>query len=103
MLMYGGSGPRSHAMAIAGAQPSTLWALDLRTFKWEVVQQQKGQVPLPRDDHTAVVFDGRDMIVFGGFVDGGERTNETYIYSIKDNKWERIEAGRVLLLLISDR
>ena len=51
-------------------------------------------MPLPRDDHTAVVHDGREMIVFGGFVDGGERTNETYIYIIKDNKWEILEAGK---------
>jgi N-acetylneuraminic acid mutarotase len=47
-------------------------------------------MPLPRDDHTAVIYDGREMIVFGGFVDGSERTNDVYIYNLKENKWEKV-------------
>lgn len=89
--MFGGSGPRS---AAAGPQ-QLLWILDLKNFKWEPMLMQKGSMPLPRDDHTAVIYEGREMVVFGGFVDGSERTNDVYIYNIKDNKWEKVDTGRV--------
>jgi N-acetylneuraminic acid mutarotase len=49
----------------------------------------RGDVPRSRDDHTAVVYDG-SMVVFGGFVEGSERTNEIYRYYFRDNRWERI-------------
>jgi hypothetical protein len=43
--------------------------------------------PLTRDDHSAVNFNDQAMIVFGGFVDGGERTNELWSYSYEANRW----------------
>jgi hypothetical protein len=63
--------------------------------------------PLTRDDHSAVNFNDQAMIVFGGFVDGGERTNELWSYSymrgtggtklsLKENA---PRLGRLLILL----
>lgn len=52
-------------------------------MKWEPIipiGPAKDQ-PLTRDDHTAVNYNDQAMIVFGGFVDGGERTNELWSYS----------------------
>ena len=31
------------------------------------------------------------MVIFGGFINGGERTNSLYRYFFKDNKWEKIQ------------
>lgn len=46
-------------------------------------------MPLARDDHTAVVYEG-SMVIFGGFTSDGERSNDLYRYHFKDNKWERV-------------
>jgi N-acetylneuraminic acid mutarotase len=56
-------------------------------MKWEIINP-RGDIPLTRDDHTALIYEG-SMVIFGGFVDG-ERTNAMYRYYFKDNKWEKI-------------
>lgn len=30
------------------------------------------------------------MVVFGGFVEGGERTNDIWMYYITENRWEKV-------------
>jgi N-acetylneuraminic acid mutarotase len=35
------------------------------------------------------VYDG-SIVIFGGFLNDGERTNDIYRYYIKDNKWELV-------------
>ena len=42
-----------------------------------------------REDHTAVIYEGA-MVVFGGFLPNGERSNDIYMYYFKENKWEKI-------------
>ena len=75
--------------------PSYFYTLDLRSYKWEVVNS-RGEVPERRDDHTAIFYDN-SMVIFGGFIEGAERTNSLYRYYFKDNKWEKIQ------VLCSDR
>ena len=58
------------------------------TKKWEVI---KSQGPSSRDDHTAVAYEG-SMIVFGGYLESGERTNEVWRYHFKEGKWEIVVA-----------
>lgn len=53
MYLYGGSGPRSKQSDV---EPPSLWSLDLKTFKWDVING-RGEMPLTRDDHSAVVHD----------------------------------------------
>lgn len=55
MYLYGGSGPRSKAQM--ELDMPTLWSLDLKSYRWEALIA-RGEVPLGRDDHTAVVYDG---------------------------------------------
>lgn len=65
--------------------------MDLKALRWEVINS-RGEIPLTRDDHTAVLYEG-SMVIFGGFVMGsgtGERTNDIYRYHFKDNKWEKV-------------
>ena len=77
---YGGSN--------AGMESRQLYALDLRTFKWEKLHA-KGDVPEDRDEHSAVL-DGATMVIFGGFCDLG-RSNEIFKYYFDDNRWEKIK------------
>ena len=57
-------------------------------MKWEAINS-RGEVPSSRDDHTAVLYE-ESMVIFGGFMPEGERTNSMYRYYFKDNKWEKI-------------
>ena len=93
MYMFGGSGPRVPGQSLPdGTLPAT-WTLDLLSMKWEpiVPRGEPDQQPLTRDDHTAVNYNDQAMIIFGGFVDGGERTNELWSYSFAENKWNQIK------------
>jgi hypothetical protein len=85
MYLFGGSGPRSNSEV-------PLWQLDLGKMRWDPVSPRSEQNPLTRDDHSAVVIQDQFMVVFGGFVDGGERTNEMWRYTFASNRWEKIKA-----------
>ena len=63
--------------------------LDLKSFKWDLVNA-RGDLPPSRDDHTAVFYEN-SMLIFGGFIQNGERTNSIYRYFFKDNKWEKVQ------------
>ena len=66
------------------------FALDLKSFKWEILKCS-GNVPITRDEHTAVVY-GDAMYVFGGYVNGS-RTDELYKFTFRDQKWECLICG----------
>jgi N-acetylneuraminic acid mutarotase len=63
------------------------YCLDLKNLKWEPIRS-KGDVPLIRDEHTAVIYEG-SMVIYGGFIDG-ERTSNIHRYYFKENKWEEV-------------
>lgn len=71
MFLFGGSNLET--------ENRKFFSLDLGQFKWEVVKS-RGDLPLTRDEHSAVVNDNEmSMIIFGGFCDG-QRTNEVLKY-----------------------
>ncbi len=86
MYLYGGSGPKTKSMQYSETEPPSLWSIDLKTFRWEA-HVPRGEVPPTRDDHSAVVYDNQQMIVFGGFVDG-VRNNQILKYHFRENRWE---------------
>ena len=53
MYLYGGSGPRNKQSEV---EPPSLWALDMKNYRWEVISS-RGEVPSSRDDHSAVIYD----------------------------------------------
>ena len=56
------------------------FSLDLAQYKWEVVKS-RGDLPITRDEHTAVLNENdSSMLIFGGFSDGS-RTNELIKYT----------------------
>ena len=63
--------------------------LDMNMLKWELVKS-KGDLPITRDEHTAVIYDNESsMIVFGGFCNGS-RTNELIKYLFQENRWVKL-------------
>ncbi len=79
MFLFGGTA--------LGDTPRGLYSLDLKSYKWERLNS-RGDVPSPRDEHSAVVYEG-GMFVYGGNVDG-ERVNDIYRFIFAENKWEII-------------
>lgn len=63
------------------------YSLELNHLKWEAIAS-RGEQPLIRDEHTAVVYED-SMIIFAGFEDG-IRTNSMYRYYFLENKWEKV-------------
>ena len=51
MWLFGGS-------SVSG-ENNKLFSLDLNSFKWEVVNPRRGETPPSRDEHSAVVDEGK--------------------------------------------
>jgi N-acetylneuraminic acid mutarotase len=82
MYLFGGSSQEHKSTQ------HSFYTLDLKNLKWEGIIA-RGDVPVSRDDHTAVLYEG-GMVIFGGFTPDGEKSNEVYMYYFKENKWEKI-------------
>jgi hypothetical protein len=68
------------------------FSLDLNHFKWELIKS-RGDLPITRDEHTAVVYENESsMVVFGGFCNG-IRTNELVKYVFTENRWVKVPSA----------
>lgn len=63
----------------------------MKTFVWDIVNPT-GDIPDPRDDHSATLAGDGSMIIFGGFVKGS-RSNDLYAYDFTNNSWKCLDAG----------
>jgi hypothetical protein len=78
MYLFGGSNLEN--------ENTKFFSLDLATFKWELIRS-RGDLPLTRDEHTAIINpNDNTMLIFGGFTNG-ERSNSLIHYSFLENKW----------------
>lgn len=69
-----------------------MYTLDLKNHKWETVEQQVGEIPHSRDEHSACLYESNSMIIFGGFASQtGMRSNEVYKYTFSTKKWEHLK------------
>jgi N-acetylneuraminic acid mutarotase len=87
MYLFGG-------VTAGGKDNLDMYSLDLSKFLWQLVKPKPAfgkvtNLPGPRDEHTACVFED-NMIVFGGF-SSGIRTNDVHIYNFKDNEWTKMK------------
>lgn len=72
-----------------GVENKKLFEFDIETNEWRVVFPLGSTSPYTRDEHTALLWNNC-MVVFGGSA-GGYKMNDTWLYHIKDNKWEQLE------------
>ena len=88
-----------------GGSTNDLFSFDLTKNYWQFIKAKpkdgdRRNLPIPREEHTAVLYEDY-IVIFGGFV-GGEgaweeaghrvkRTNEMFSYSTADNTWERLK------------
>jgi len=71
MYLFGGSNLEN--------ENRKFYALDLLSYRWEVIKS-RGDLPITRDEHSAVFNEvDNSMIIFGGFSDGS-KTNEVIRY-----------------------
>jgi N-acetylneuraminic acid mutarotase len=87
MYLFGGSN--------LSAENANMYSLDLHRYQWNLlkpigINNDSGNIPYTRDEHSCVVHNDT-MIIFGGF-EYGERTNSIYRYHFKMNQWEKVEA-----------
>jgi hypothetical protein len=72
------------------AQFNNVYRLNLKTMLWSEVITS-GDVPGPRDKHTAVVWEHGDndplMIVFGGRDPTNYLNNQTYVLNLVNHTW----------------
>jgi len=62
MFLFGGSNLEK--------ENTKFYCLDMNNYQWDVVKS-RGDLPLTRDEHTAVVNpNDSSMLIFGGFTDG---------------------------------
>ena len=81
MFLFGGSDLET--------ENRKFFSLDLNTFRWDLVKS-RGDLPVTRDEHTAVVDENEhSMIVFGGFLNG-QRSNEIVKYLFQENRWAKV-------------
>lgn len=96
MFLFGGN---NYAKTVQVSDPhaenaektyAPLYCLNMKTFAWTQLKT-RGDIVLPRDEHSAVVDEpNSQMLVFGGFQEG-ERTNDTLIYNLKTNVWAKVK------------
>jgi len=48
-----------------------------------------GEMPGPRDDHSAVVYN-ESMVIFGGFTEG-KKTNLLHSYDLSSGEWVQLD------------
>jgi dynein heavy chain len=71
-----------------------LYKLDMSgsEFYWSKIETS-GRSPEPRSDHTAVVFNGTKMLVFGGFRSTNVRYQDVWILDSATDEWSQPQPG----------
>ncbi|KAL9647250.1 hypothetical protein ABK040_012602 [Willaertia magna] len=69
-----------------------LWKFNCKTEKWiNLTDKQKGQVPTPRSNHSAVIIDN-SLILFGGLGEEMEDVKQDmYILNLQTLQWRKIQ------------
>jgi hypothetical protein len=81
MFLFGGSN--------LDVENRKFFSLDMNHFRWDVVKS-RGDLPITRDEHTAVLYENeQSMVIFGGFM-SGSRTNEIIKYLFPENRWLKL-------------
>lgn len=74
-----------------GIDNEKMYALDVPRNEWKVIHPNPGEVCPFRDEHSAVLW-GDSIVIFAGNVDGVKQ-NDTWLYHIKENKWEEFKTS----------
>ncbi|KAJ5078492.1 kelch domain-containing protein [Anaeramoeba ignava] len=78
--LFGGSGTSNYL--------NDFYEYDVEQNKWKKIQTQKH--PKARYSHSLNYCQGR-LIVFGGVPEEGERLNDTWIFDLKSQNWNKLK------------
>lgn len=104
LVVHGGSLFIYGGFDVDGKALPDLWEYKIETNSWHLIPGhssspfgynmpdpatvlRRGQVPVARAEHTAIV-QGNRMIIFGGY-DGKRKLNDTYVYDFAIKQWSR--------------
>lgn len=83
-FLYGG-------MYQSGESNQILFKFEFATDKWTHAKQY-GDLPGPRDSHTAVLYED-SMFIFGGFTEQGVKTNLVHRYDLNTHMWTLVKSS----------
>ena len=77
-----------------GIDNDKMYEFSIETSEWRVIRPLGSEKPPNLDEHSASLWNDV-IVVFGGNVNGF-KTSDTWLYSIPENKWSKIEAGSTI-------
>ena len=67
-----------------------LYSLDLRSNQWKM-HYPDGQVPSPRSNHRAVLYQEGMIYLFGGYTEEDKYSNEMYIFYYLHKRFQKVD------------
>lgn len=92
MIIFGGSVGNYSSFAFT-SYSNSIYAFNISTNQWSVVQESKGGIPDPRAHHSALYTPDNTLIIAGGLNQNGITFNEIFQYSIRNNTWSILGAN----------
>jgi len=81
LYVFGGS--------VGSESQNDLWEFDIPSSLWKPIEG-KGDVPTPREGHSACIFNEKYMVVYGGW-DGNQIFNDCYLFDIPQKVWIKVQ------------
>jgi len=81
LYVFGGS--------VGSESRNDLWEYDIPSNVWRPIET-KGEIPSPREGHSACLFSERYMVVYGGW-DGSQIFNDCYLFDIPHRVWIKVQ------------
>ena len=78
---------------VNGQRSNLVHRFTISTNTWELVApaDPKAPTPLPRCGHSAVLYEDKTLMVFGGKNDENEKMNDTWHFDVTDRVWTKLE------------
>ncbi len=66
-----------------------VWELDLRNYEWNVIETS-GTKPSKRHGGTAILYNEKQMFIFGGSTESYGKLNDVWMLNLTANEWSNI-------------
>lgn len=67
-----------------------LYCLDTTSLTWTYIKPQGGEVPAPRNSHTAVIING-NIVIYGGANSKVGPLGDLWEFNVRTNTWRKIQ------------
>ena len=63
-------------------------------FYWTKIQSTSPKCPDARSHHSATVYGGNKLLIFGGFKNSSTRYNDVWLFDTASNEWSQPYPGQ---------